>query len=121
MQGVIIRAFLVAPLMQWSHRGGISKTYIGDCKYNAEEQLACLKHGHTPITAEIIVCAVQSGYYYFRSLVYPVVILMANDRHCDRNDGYADDESSSYQLFHFFILTVGVQNRSTSVPAEFCV
>ena len=26
---------------------------------------------------------------------------MATDRHCDHNDGYADDQSSSYQPFHF--------------------
>ena len=31
-----------------------------------------------------------------------LVIHMANDRHRDQNDGYADDESSSYQLFHFY-------------------
>ena len=30
-----------------------------------------------------------------------LVIHMANDRHRDQNDSYADDESSSYQLFHF--------------------
>jgi hypothetical protein len=26
---------------------------------------------------------------------------MATDRHCDQNDGYADDENSSHECFHF--------------------
>jgi len=51
-----------------------------------------------------------------------LVIHMANDRHRDQNDGYADDESSSYQLFHFYFHPHrgGVQNRSTDLPGEFC-
>jgi hypothetical protein len=30
-----------------------------------------------------------------------LVVHMANDRHRDHSDGCADDESRSYQLFHF--------------------
>jgi hypothetical protein len=33
-----------------------------------------------------------------------LMIQMADDRQRDQNDGYADDESTSYQLFHFYFI-----------------
>src|SRR5215831_16741720 len=40
-----------------------------------------------------------------------LVVHMANDRHRDHSDGCADDESRSYQLFHFTSIPSRLDSR----------
>src|SRR5262249_16880382 len=47
-----------------------------------------------------------------------LVVHMANDRHRDHSDGCADDESRSYQLFHFTSIPSRLDSRQEAGSAR---